>query len=384
MFPLMVDGQRTTAIEQTGASNRLDDVARFVNTGNIARTADYVPPRRADVAPAANGNGSLEITPAVYTSQQNRPEQIQGPAPRIIVADYNWVRSQHLGGRPLQADFMINQNGEIQTRQNQGRKPGDPIVVALDLGNAKANAKQEQAYRDLVHSLSNSIKERYPAAREPGGLRVDIGTRVLNGPPPVKKPERPPQAAPEAPPRQAAAETPQFNRVSNRNSWYINQMRDKEIGSQLFGCGPTSVLMALDDFGVMDATEANRRKLINQRIPSAGNQSTASGEIFPGGPAAIAELARMNGLQAEDRSGVTNVAEVDKVLDQGKGAVINGPNHFVYIAGKDAQGRYVVGDPATGADRWDRATLSDFLVKSPVKGFAAVWNGTPQGRRQIA
>jgi hypothetical protein len=175
--------------------------------------------------------------------------------------------------------------------------------------------------------------------------------------------------------------------VVDRNRFYISQMADKSLpghGGILFGCGATSLTMALADFeGKSDLfpngvshppTEAEREKVMEWTGVMRAGQ-------FPGGPALMTEYAQKLGLNAKDHSGQTDLGGLDAALKQGHGAIVNGPNHFVYIAGKDANG-YIVGDPANpGVTHWDEAHMQSFLANSPVKGWTEVWKGDGNGPR---
>jgi hypothetical protein len=79
------------------------------------------------------------------------------------------------------------------------------------------------------------------------------------------------------------------------------------------------------------------------------------------------------------------VAELDAALAAGHGAIINVPHHFVYCAGKTADGLYIMGDPAESRTQlwnsWRMANEMDHLYDpfnnnrqwTPT-GFVEVWN----------
>lgn len=169
-----------------------------------------------------------------------------------------------------------------------------------------------------------------------------------------------------------------------RSSFYISQEKDAPSGKDWFACGPTSFLNALADWGVMAPTEANRQQLINEVIPQSGGKSTRSAGQFPGVPKQMAEWARQHGLQAEDHTSDTNIADLDRALQEGKGVILNAPNHFVYIIGRDSQGGYVVADPADPkTTTWDRNKVNANLTGGNKYGFAAVWKGDLKGPREV-
>jgi len=166
------------------------------------------------------------------------------------------------------------------------------------------------------------------------------------------------------------------NKHSPRDKWYISQQGD---GASWYACGPTSLTMALADFGIAPANEENRKRLISETgtNPSIG---------FPGTVSTMAAVARSHGLNAESSTS-TNWQDVDAQLAQGHGVIINGAlqgraglvPHFVYIAGKDHSGNYILGDPANpGTQSWTRSDLTGFMTRGAGSvnppGFAAVWS----------
>lgn len=182
------------------------------------------------------------------------------------------------------------------------------------------------------------------------------------------------QAPPPAEPRREQ----QRSSHSDRQNWYISQQGDGRNGSQWFACGPTSLLMALADFGLATADEPTRQKLIDETGTRRAGQ-------FPGNAELIGRYARQYGLNAE-YNGSNDWRQVDAAINEGKGAIVNGSlrsrsggtvGHFVYIAGKDEQGRYILGDPANPAtSRWTAEELRAFMTRgSNPPGFAAVWRG---------
>lgn len=168
-----------------------------------------------------------------------------------------------------------------------------------------------------------------------------------------------------------------------RSQIYISQQGDSSNPANWFGCGGTSLLNALADWDLMEPTEANRQALLDEIVPTTGT-STRQGGKFPGGPDEMALWAQAHGLQSEDHSGDTSIDSIDRALQEGKGVILNAPNHFVYILGKDSQGRYVVADPSyPDTPYWDRATVNAKLTAAPAFGFTTVWRGPLKGPRQV-
>lgn len=158
-----------------------------------------------------------------------------------------------------------------------------------------------------------------------------------------------------------------------RDKWYISQAGD---GSYWYTCGATSLTMALAANGLMEATEANRLKLVRE---TGTNKDVG----FPGTSSKMADEARKRGLQAEAFD-TEDWRAVDAQLSQGRQAIVNGTmvgrngsliKHFVYISGKDSAGNYILGDPASaGTTTWSQKDLAGFLTRGGApNGFAAIW-----------
>jgi hypothetical protein len=98
----------------------------------------------------------------------------------------------------------------------------------------------------------------------------------------------------------------------------------------------------------------------------------------PGSAELIANKARELGVNAE-YNGSKDPADMRAALERGHGIVVNGDlgggGHFIYVAGLDEQGRYIVCDPwRPGITRWGDAELNEFThhgINPP--GFAEIW-----------
>lgn len=153
----------------------------------------------------------------------------------------------------------------------------------------------------------------------------------------------------------------------DRGSFYLQQPDG-------WSCGPASLTMALAAWGVRPATIETR----NEAIGLIGQRW---GEGVPGNASLIANGARKAGLQASfNPSG--EASAVRAALDEGKTVVLNGGlpgggGHFIYVAGVDANGNFIVGDPARpGITRMTASELQAFSYANPGQhpnGFAAIW-----------
>lgn len=264
-------------------------------------------------------------------------------------------------------------------KQKDGEEPAAWKTLAALRKIAETNALNNP---DLIHAGEvldftvidevNFDQEAENGATSPAGGRPEGGGSPNTADGDSDDPERTNLSAVDKPEGSDGAAQARRN-PTERNKWYISQAGD---GANWYACGPTSLLMALSDNGVMDATEGNRQKLISAT-------GTNPGVGFPGTSSTMADVARRNGLKAESKD-TTDWKEVDAQLQQGRGVIVNGTmvgksggliKHFVYISGKDASGNYILGDPAQpGKERWSQADLAGFMSRGgPPNGYAAVW-----------
>ncbi|MGY0652726.1 LysM peptidoglycan-binding domain-containing protein [Luteimonas sp. A537] len=141
-----------------------------------------------------------------------------------------------------------------------------------------------------------------------------------------------------------------------------------------WSCGPTSLTMALAAWGVRPNTIATR----NEAVGLIGQNW---GEGVPGNASLIAQGARNAGLQASfNPSG--SAASVRGALESGQTVILNGGlpgggGHFIYVAGIDGNGNFIVGDPARpGITTMTASQLEAFSYANPGQhpnGFAAIW-----------
>lgn len=181
----------------------------------------------------------------------------------------------------------------------------------------------------------------------------------------------------------AAGKQEPENFTADRSDFFISQAKDAPDPENWFACGATSFLNALADWGLMKPTEANRQKLIDEEIPGTG-QSTREAGQFPGLARQFCKWARNHGLNAEDHTYDTNIDHLDKAIAEGKGVILNAPNHYLYIIGKDDKGRYVVADPGQpNTEYYTRREINEKLTGGRHQGFLAVWRGELNGPREV-
>lgn len=184
--------------------------------------------------------------------------------------------------------------------------------------------------------------------------------KVPGGGDPVPTPEPGPTPDPGPGPSPGSAST-------DRDAFYLAQPDG-------WSCGPTSLTMALAAWGVRPANMDTR----NEAVGLIGQNW---GEGVPGNASLIANGARKAGLQASfNPSGSAD--SVRAALEAGHTVVLNGGlpgggGHFIYVAGIDGNGNFIVGDPARpGITRMTAGELEAFSYANPGQhpnGFAEIW-----------
>lgn len=278
-----------------------------------------------------------------------------------------------------------NQNDALNSQKYTIRE-GDNLFSVVSEELAKRGGEQPPAWKTLetLRRIAEKNKMDNPDLIHAGDV-IDFSVLSDNGD--NREEQRPPidttngaQAPPQIPDSDDTADRAEPTKDTNqagasghspRENWYISQERDGETGPW-FGCAPTSLLMAMADYGLAEPTEANRQKLIRET-------GTARPLGFPGKSDLMSVEAQKRGLNSESRD-TTDWREVDAQVEKGRGVIVNGTmknggKHFVYISGKDAAGKYIVGDPAEPAKTtWTTEDLRGFMSRPPGPlGYAAVW-----------
>ena len=152
---------------------------------------------------------------------------------------------------------------------------------------------------------------------------------------------------------------------TNRDDIYLQQPNG-------WSCGPTSLAMALTAAGLKPHS-------IDTMWEMANALGARAGVGTPGSAALIAQKAREQGANAEYNPS-REASDVRAALERGHGAVVNGDlgggaGHFIYIAGLDENGQYIVCDPwRPGITRWNDDELNHFTHCGPnPPGFAEIW-----------
>lgn len=136
-------------------------------------------------------------------------------------------------------------------------------------------------------------------------------------------------------------------------------------------CGPTSLTMAMAALGLRNTSDAT----LNEMIRRTGANSN---DGVPGNASLIANAARQVGSQAT-YSPDGSPGAVRAALKRGHGVVLNGSlgigGHFIYVAGLDKDGRFIICDPArSGITRMSDSELNQFAnTYGNPRGFAEIW-----------
>ena len=138
-------------------------------------------------------------------------------------------------------------------------------------------------------------------------------------------------------------------------------------------CGPTSLTMAMKDWGLRPANYNTMNEMVNL----TGANSNVG---VPGNASLIASAARAVGAQASYNSS-NNVNDVRAALQRGHTVVLNGSlnsgGHFIYVSGLDKNGNFIIGDPARpGITTMTHSELQYFATHNAGQhppGFAEIW-----------
>ena len=144
---------------------------------------------------------------------------------------------------------------------------------------------------------------------------------------------------------------PQMNH--DRDAIYLHQPTG-------WTCGPTSLAMAMAAAGKRAPNDDTIWELAQaDKLNTIANQSTDKM------PWEIADIARGMGVNAEAHV-LAQPPEIREALERGHGVVVNGKlpdtsGHFIYLAGLDEQGQYIVCDPwHPEVTRWNDEQLGGF------------------------
>lgn len=163
-----------------------------------------------------------------------------------------------------------------------------------------------------------------------------------------------------APPQSPAAHG---GPITDRNRIYLHQPNN-------WTCGPTSLTMAAAAFGVRPRDNSTVSEL-TKRSRTNPNDGVPDSN-------ALQDAARQIGLQARYQYSSTP-ADVRAALNKGHGVIYNGSlgtgGHFVYVAGLNPDGSFIVCDPwRSDVTRWTDAQLKAFgYTNGHHGGITEVW-----------
>jgi hypothetical protein len=183
----------------------------------------------------------------------------------------------------------------------------------------------------------------------------------------------------------------------DRRRFYIAQPNS-------YSCAPTSLTEAAFDFNASGgesglkfdgATFANRgsreatRRAVERMTgePERGFGSIDEEAMYASklGLSTKLHFNPASGTEITPKNVDKAMAELDAALAAGHGVIINVPHHFVYCAGKTADGQYIMGDPAEpGTSLWNSWRMANEMDHQydpfnnnrqwTPTGFVEVWN----------
>lgn len=183
----------------------------------------------------------------------------------------------------------------------------------------------------------------------------------------------------------------------DRRRFYIPQPNS-------YSCAPTALSEAAFDFNASGGNtglhfdgstfaDPNARKATRQAVEKLEEEPQKDFGSIDEEAMYAGKLGLSTKLHFDPDSGVeitpANVnqamKELDAVLAAGHGAIVNVPHHFVYVAGKTADGQYIMGDPADPkTSTWNAWRMSNEMDHQydpfnnnqqwTPKGFVEVWN----------
>ncbi len=269
---------------------------------------------------------------------------------------------------------------------------------------ASADGGHYERERSGRHEISFTGREF--ARRNQGAAVAQFGSGVNAELTPLRE-VTPPAAPHVAPPERTGEETltppivakptsdkPVTRTMADQKQLYLAQ-------TDGFGCSAFSLEMALADWGSRKPTIEGARRLERTPLtvhPDSGKPYTAtvagSGR-FPGNKLEdMAGFAESQGLNAKpynyNKVGPQTLKDLNAELDQGHTAlarILNpstGNGHWIYIAGRNEEGKYIIADPARrnneAGGAHSKPVSGEQLLREMNRGgagFAAVW-GTPE------
>jgi predicted chitinase/biotin carboxyl carrier protein len=153
----------------------------------------------------------------------------------------------------------------------------------------------------------------------------------------------------------------------DHNQWYKPQPGNWQ-------CGPTSLTMAMASWGMRPADDATLDEMV--KLTGANPD-----DGVPGNASLVANAAKEAGMEATFNPD-GSAAAVGAAVDRGHSVILNGGlpgggGHFIYVAGRDDSGNFLVGDPArpqiTSMTPTELEQFSNANPGQHPNGFAEVW-----------